>query len=339
MRLGAVHAPGGANGLYRIVLPMMALEERGHQVVRVEQGFRTPLVIDELADCDLVHIHRPVLLDDDGALVTRIHEAGALIGFDDDDNIAAAPPGLEELTGQDWMPRAKRNFDDMIARVPVVDLLTTPNPELADQFEAAGGHNVHIIENYLPGKFLRVEPRGHDGLVVGWHAADEHLIDVEALGVAATLERLLEAHPHVHVVTINIDLGIEHERYHREEVVRFDLLTERLADFDVGIVPLADIPFNQGRSNVKAREYAAAAVPWLASPVGAYRPLGKSEGGRLVQDDGWFAALDKLVRSPVDRALLRRRARAWAKRETIWRMAPAWERAFLETIEDARAAA
>jgi glycosyltransferase involved in cell wall biosynthesis len=90
---------------------------------------------------------------------------------------------------------------------------------------------------------------------------------------------------------------------------------------------------------VKAREYAAAGVPWLASPVGAYRGLGKDEGGALVEDADWFAALDELIRSSKDRAKLQKRAPRWAGRETIWRMADVWERTFRDTIADVRAIA
>lgn len=334
----------GANGLYRIVFPMMAMEARGHEVVAVEQEYRKPLAIESLAGCDLVHLHRPVMLDDEGAAVARIREAGALVGFDEDDDIGAFPreltqhPALAEM-GAEWMPRATRNFEQLLAHAPRVDLLTTPNASLAAQFEALGADNVHVIENYLPGEYLRVEPRGHDGLVVGWHAGREHVLDADALGLRPTLVRMLDEHPDVHVVTINLDLAIEHERYHHEPVTSMDRLTARLADFDIGIVPLADIPFNRGRSNVKAREYAAAGVPWLASPVGPYEQLGRDQGGRLVEDDEWLAALDELVRSRRERRKLAKNAKAWAKRETIWRMADVWEQVFLDTIEDVRAAA
>jgi glycosyltransferase involved in cell wall biosynthesis len=102
---------------------------------------------------------------------------------------------------------------------------------------------------------------------------------------------------------------------------------------------LTDTLFNRGRSNVKAREYAAAGVPWLASPVGSYRELGKDQGGRLVADDAWFEALGELIRAPAERAKMRRRGLKWAKRETIWRMSGVWEQTFLDAIAASRTAA
>ncbi|HEX4806983.1 MAG TPA: glycosyltransferase [Conexibacter sp.] len=341
MRLGAV-GQDGANAYYRLVLPLMAMRERGHEIVHVVQEYKRVIDVRPLLGCDVVHIHRPALLYDDGDVVTRLLEAGVTVGFDEDDNVIDMPEGLEEKTDQPWMPRARRNFELLLEHVGRVQLVTTPSDHLADRFEAAGARNVHVIDNYLPGAFNRVEPEGHDGVVIGWHAGREHLVDAESLGLVPTLERLLDAHPDLRVVTINIDLtrvGMRHERYACEEPTPIEALTQRLADFDVGIVPLADIPFNRGRSNVKAREYAAAGVPWLASPVGSYEQLGDDEGGRLVADDGWFEALDELVRSRRARAKQGKRAKAWAKRETIWNMAEAWERLFLDALAAARAAA
>ena len=182
MRLGAV-AQDGANGYYRLLLPLMAMRERGHEVVHVVQEYKRVIDIRPLAGCEHVHIHRPALLYDDGDVVTRLLEAGISVGFDEDDNVIDMPLGLEELTDQPWAPRARRNFELFLEHVARVDLVTTPSDHLADRFEDAGASNVHVVENYLPGAFSRVAPQGHDGIVIGWHAGREHLVDAEQLGV------------------------------------------------------------------------------------------------------------------------------------------------------------
>ena len=339
MRLGAVYKNEHINAFYRCYLPMATLIERGHEVVEVLQERGTPLPVERLLDCDLVHIHRLMLAEDDDDCVARLRAAGVAVSCDDDDNVAAAPPELGPLVREGTLARAQRDFERLLALAPQMDLFTTPSDAIADAFEQAGARRVEVIDNYLPGSFNRVEPRGHEGLVIGWHAAAEHQLDVDALGLDRTLGRILDAHPHVRVVTLGIDLGLDHERCSREDFVPIGELTRRLADFDVGIVPLVDTPFNRGRSNVKAREYAAAGVPWLASPVGSYRHLGEDEGGRLVEDDGWFDALDRLVRSRRERARQAKRAKAWARRETIWNMSDVWEQAFLDAVAAVRAGA
>jgi glycosyltransferase involved in cell wall biosynthesis len=112
--------------------------------------------------------------------------------------------------------------------------------------------------------------------------------------------------------------------------VGFDELPRRIAEWDIGIAPLADIPYNATRSDIKVKEYAACGVPWLASPFGPYSDLGEAQGGRLVHDDGWFEALDRLVARRRERKRLSRKGRAWAKRQTMDAVADRWERLFAE---------
>lgn len=339
MRLGAVYSNGHVNAFYRVYLPMLTLREHGHEIVEVFQERDRALPLEDLRHCDLVHIHRPLLRYEDVDFVGRLQEAGVAVGFDEDDNSEAAPQELEGIVAEGSLERAKADFAVQLDRAGDFDLVTTPSPDLAARFEDAGADNVRVIDNYLPGAFNRVAPQGHEGLVIGWHAAEEHRLDVGALGLDDTLRRVLDAHSDVRVVTVGIDLDLGHERYVREEGVTIHDLTRRLADFDIGLVPLADTGFNRGRSNVKAREYAAAGVPWLASPVGAYRGLGKDEGGLLVDDGEWFEALSALIESARERGRLQKRGRKWAQRETIWRMADVWERTFQDTIADVRALA
>lgn len=339
MKLGAVYINEQVNAFYRLYLPMLTMIERGHEVVEVLQERGTPLPVERLLDCELVHIHRLLLTDDDDDCLARLREAGVAVGLDDDDDTQAAPPELEPFLAEGSLVRAKRDFARLLARAPQTDLFTTPSDELADRFEQAGAANVEVIDNYLPGAFHRVQPHGHEGIVIGWHAANEHALDVEALGLREVLLDLLARHADLRVVTIGIDLALEHERYRREEFLPIAELTQRLADFDIGLVPLADTPFNRARSNVKAREYAAAGVPWLASPVGPYDALGREEGGVLVEDGDWHGALDELIRSRRERRKLAKQAKGWAERETIWNMAGVWEQAFRDTIAAVRAAA
>jgi glycosyltransferase involved in cell wall biosynthesis len=338
MRLGVVYIPEQVNAFYRAYLPMVALHERGHQVVEVLQRRGTPLPVAELARCDAVHIHRLLLTEDDDDCVARLRDAGVAVCLDDDDDSEAAPPELEGLVAEGSLERARRDFARLLARAPQADLVTTPSVAIADRFERAGAPQVRVIENHLPGAFNRVRALGHEGLVIGWHAASEHRLDADALGLEAVLGVLLERHRDVHVVTVGLDLRLDHERYRREEFVPIAELTQLLADFDVGIVPLADTPFNRARSNVKARELAAAGVPWLASPVGAYRSLGREQGGMLVEEGDWLASLEALIGARRERAKLAKRARAWAQRETIWTASAQWEQAFHHAIASARRA-
>jgi glycosyltransferase involved in cell wall biosynthesis len=74
-----------------------------------------------------------------------------------------------------------------------------------------------------------------------------------------------------------------------------------LSGFHVGLVPLARNPFNEAKSYLKGLEYAAAGIPFIASPTEEYRLLAEAGVGRLAETpDEWrdhaTALLDRDVR-------------------------------------------
>jgi glycosyltransferase involved in cell wall biosynthesis len=69
--------------------------------------------------------------------------------------------------------------------------------------------------------------------------------------------------------------------------------------WDIGLVPLADTPFNRSKSVIKTFDYAAMGLTVLASDMPVYRgSLADRTGGMLVPNDAesWYAALSLLVR-------------------------------------------
>ncbi len=333
-----------ANSLYRSMVPAKALERRGHQVDVFRQFRGEPRVsLDQLGGYDVVHVYRLILNEDDG-YVERLHDAGVRVCFDNDDDIGA-------VTQQMWDDMAESGLverrvigqiveegDRSLALLPQMDLVTTPSESIADRYRALGAPLVEVVPNYLPGGIGATRPVRRDGLVVGWHACDEHEWDRRALGIDAMLREVLDAHPEVHVVTVGLQLDLPPARYTRVPHVVLPELFDNVAGFDIGLAPLADIPFNRNRSDVKLREYACAGVPWLASPVGPYKDYGEDQGGRLVEDDEWFDAIDRLIRSPGERSRARKRGRKWAKRHNMDQMADVWEDLLLDVAEMGSAA-
>jgi glycosyltransferase involved in cell wall biosynthesis len=71
---------------------------------------------------------------------------------------------------------------------------------------------------------------------------------------------------------------------------------------DIGIVPLNNVMFNDAKSYIKGLEYAAAGVPFIASPSPEYLELAESGVGRIARDwDEWEYHFDEL-RDPQKRA-------------------------------------
>jgi glycosyltransferase involved in cell wall biosynthesis len=319
MRIGAVWLVN-ANANYRAIDPLRAMERRGHEVLWPDDPEANPEVR-RLATCDVVHVYRRA--DDEiRPLLTQLTRGGTPFTYDNDDDFTSTPkqsPGYRDVGGL----RGQRYFAATVKVARMARAASTTTERLAAKYRDAGVERVEVIPNQLSPDLPR--PRNsHPGIVIGWVAALEHRVDVDRLKLGEVLARLLERHPDVRVECIGVNLGLS-ERYRHDASVAFEDLPRRIAGFDVGIAPLADIPWNWARSDIKVKEYAAAGVPWLASPIGPYRDLGEDQGGRLVPDDGWLEALERLVPHRRERKRLARRGKAWAKRQTIEAVADRWE--------------
>jgi GT2 family glycosyltransferase/glycosyltransferase involved in cell wall biosynthesis len=106
--------------------------------------------------------------------------------------------------------------------------------------------------------------------------------------------------------------------------------------WDIGIAPLADTPFNRGKSAIKAMDYAALGLAVAASDVAAYRDtVADGATGLLVAstEAAWFDALSRLVRDPALRLGLARGARtAFAERWTLAAQAELRRAAWREVV-------
>jgi hypothetical protein len=331
MKLGFICPPIN-NAYYRAIIPMRALESRGHTVVwpvKLDEDAPTR----ELLTCDLVHCYRR---GDRPEHLRQLSNRGVAITFDNDDDFALAEvsDGGSGLAGSRYNRKIARR---LLHAAELCDLVTTPSEALADSYRRAGIEHVAVIQNYLDrGTFGFGSTSRHAGIVVGWIAAREHRLDLERVPLLDALRRLLDAHDDLRVLTVGVRLPLRSDRYEYIERVEYPDLLKVIARIDIGVAPLADTAFNRSRSNVKLKEYGAGGATWLASPVGPYRGLGENQGGSLVADDDWFAAIDALLRSRRACKRLAKRALKWARRDTIDAHVEQWEDAFLATIARVR---
>lgn len=337
MRATIVADPVTLNIAYRGYQPAQALAARGHDVVlaEIDEDDLRPETID---GSDVVYVYR-YQRKSTQRILREAQAAGAAIVWDNDDDLTSYPSRDVESRRKGAL-RSQQVAASTAAMVRLADLVTTTTPFLADGFRRQGAAQVRVVENFVAPEFAgAADGRArHAGVVVGWVAALEHLFDLRTLRLRATLQRLLDAHPDVHVESIGIELELERDRYRSHGFVWFRDLPATMARFDVGIAPLVEADFNRARSNIKVKEYAALGLPWLASPVGQYVGLGEQHGGRLVDDDRWYEELERLICSARDRRKLGKRAARWAKRERIEPNADRWVDVFEEAIRRRHAA-
>jgi hypothetical protein len=320
MRVAVVAATSIVNAVYRGMV-LTELRRLGHHVDIDRDG--EALDDGRLQDVDVVHVHRYLESDTRRAL-GRLRDRGVAIVWDNDDDFSGSP--LRTKGGLHVQERQA----SVRAMMQVADLVTTTSAYLADQFRSWGAAEVAVVENYVPPSYTadRHAVARRDGVVtVGWIAAGEHFYDLRELGLRATFERLLAAHPDVELATVGIALGLPAERCRHARLVEYRDLARHAASYDIGIAPIADIPFNRARSNIKVKDYAVMGVPWLASPIGPYVGLGERQGGRLVADDRWYEELERLVVERRARQRLAKRALRWGDSQRIHRNVRAWEAA------------
>jgi glycosyltransferase involved in cell wall biosynthesis len=335
VRIGLLCNPGLVNSNYRSYQPLAAVARRGHEVVRNVAG--QAIAPQALLSCDAVHVHR---IADPGMclLARRLRSEGVGIVWDNDDDIAALPRSNPHYARLGAAGRRER-VAGIAELVRLADVVTTPSAVLADRYRELGAHDVRVLENRLPREFLGVAPVPHDGVVIACLAGLEHRLDYEQLGLRDALAGVLATHRDVRLLTIGHGLGLAPDRTEHIPLAGFLDLVRILARADVGIAPLADIPWNRARSNVKLKEYAAAGLAWLASPVGPYVGMGDREGGWLVPDDGWDVALERIVTDARARRKLAKRGAKWVKGEGVEAHAGAWEQALRDAAEHGRARA
>jgi hypothetical protein len=334
MRITLVSDPELVNSNYRTYQPMQVLSRLGHDVRYNRVG--EPIVdLTTLLSSDVVHVHR-YWTHDMQRIVEQARAAGVGIIWDNDDDVTAVPRSnpLYKHWGGAKRPRVVAGIQRM---VQLADIVSTPSAVLAEQYRAGGARDVRIHENFLPVEWGKIARPKHDGVVVAWLAGLEHQLDYDRLRLRDTLLRLLERHPDLRVMSIGLGLGLPADRYEHHPLVDFLDLARTLAAADIGIAPLADVPWNRARSNIKLKEYGAAGLAWLASPVRPYLGLSEQQGGRLVADDDWHEELERLIVNARERRKLAKRASKWAKGQTIDQHAKLWLSACEDAAERGRA--
>jgi len=325
-----------ANGHYRAILPLQELARRGHTVhwpgdptfARLHDGGALAwdaLMVQQMHDDEAIGVMR------------RARAGGVGVVWYTDDNLGAVTRGSQAWHRLGGRRGVRRHFTQALEAARTAHVVTTTNEHLAQVYRERGCERVVAIENYLAPQDLRQGRRRHQGVVIGLTAAGEHEPDLRQLKLPAALERLLERHDGVRVIAIGVDLRLRSE--HRYQYVwgcEIEELIPLESEFDIGLAPLCETAFNQARSNVKLKEYAAAGAMWLASPVGPYVGMGEEQGGLLVADDAWLPTLEALLTDPDRRRALAARARAWAEGQTISAGAARWQATFRDAIERAR---
>jgi glycosyltransferase involved in cell wall biosynthesis len=333
MKIGVLVKSTVSNAVYRAITPMLALGERGHEVVVVQPAEDGRFSPQRLFDCDVVHVYRgsedPQVLKS----MDELRRRGIAVTWDDDDDVRLIPADAPGYKANYGGLNVQRRIRQQIAMTSKADVVTTTTQVLADLFRKHADGPIEVVESYLDSWQYARDGRRHDGVTIGWVASLEHVTDVRMLDVTSMLRSVIARDEQVRVTTVGVKLDLDPERYTYVRRVDFYDLSKFLSQLDIGIAPIADHPMSYARSNIKVKEYAGAGVPWVASARGSYVGLGAKKGGVTVADDGWEQALLELAGSRLKRMRLRRKAESWGKSQHIKHHTQRWEAVMQMAVE------
>lgn len=208
------------------------------------------------------------------------------------------------------------NRDHLTRVVEAADLLTVSTPFLYEWNKGRHNDNVVMIRNSINVNQFTPRKQTDRKPVIGWAGSVQYRNgDLEIL--REWLPDFLESydltfHHAGHTVgapSFAEVVGIDPARVTTSPITRITEYADGLK-FDIGIVPLNDIPFNHAKSNVKGLEYAASNIPFVASDLPEYRLLHESGVGLLATTpEEWRSQMESLL-DPTYRAKQARLGRA-----------------------------
>lgn len=197
------------------------------------------------------------------------------------------------------------NIDHYKSVIQQGDGVVVSTPFLYDKMKNDFGcKNVHLVENCVTVSDFRSRLLNTKKPVVGWVGSTSHRSgDLEIIGPVLN-NRSFRLHHSGHVngaVTFAAKVGLDEGRVTKSPMYPPEHYAKNAFVFDVGLAPINDIPFNHAKSWIKAIEYAAAGVPFVASDVAEYRRLFDTYGiGRLASShEEWTSHLEELCNHRV----------------------------------------
>lgn len=305
-------------GSYRLLYPMRLLQARGFDVERrgpdLAPHFRGVIVLQRPTEREVAVESIPKLQGKGFAVVVEV-----------DDDLSALHP--QHIAYKRLHPKFSPNDNHswLEAACEQADLVTVSTPALAARYAPHG--RVAVLPNLL--RAADIAPGPSIGRRFTWAGQPmTHPTDARVAG------RAVQA-----LACEGWELAVFDEEAAAELGARqYDLLPWRpldsyvqsLREFGLGLVPLREGAFNEGKSWLKGLEYAGAGVPFIATPTSSYRELATLGAGVLASTEKeWRKRALELARDEDARLRLAesglRAARSLTYEEHAYRWWDAWK--------------
>lgn len=222
-------------------------------------------------------------------------------------------------------PLVRRLFKKKIAEVMRhAAAVTCGNHYLADYARRAT-ERVHLIPTVIePERYVPKSGHAPKEVVIGWIGSPTSMRYLAEL--KPVLEDLMREYPvRLHIVGGKKGIGLGE----RESVLDWseDTETVLVGQFDIGVMPLHDSPWELGKCGYKLIQYMGCGLPVVGSPVGVNSDIIRDgdNGFLAATPEAWKTALSKLIRDPGLRLSMGRAGRRMVEEQyntkaagTLW---------------------
>jgi len=268
------------------------------------------------SEADIVMWQRQYLPE--SLMLTRaLKQKGIIVGSNIDDNVWKLPDG--NPAKQIYQGETLARYEQILREV---DFLTTSTPylkKLALKFNP----NVYVERNLVEPHYNEFVAPGRDKgqedtIRIGWHLTVHHSSDAEI--IKDVISAITQKYSQVRWIMMGwlppSVAKLPKNKWEYFDFVPVDAFYPALAslDFDIGIAPLQDNPFNWGKTHRKFSEYAILGIPCILSPILPYLGLDKEEVAILPEKnstENWVKALSFLIEHQEEREAQARRAYYW----------------------------
>ncbi|MFK7699185.1 glycosyltransferase [Pseudomonas caspiana] len=199
------------------------------------------------------------------------------------------------------------------------DLIYASTPYLAEHLQKLYPEQKVFFGMYAPYMAAQVGeiPKRHrTSQVFGYMGSKGHQEDLEL--VSPSIARLLEERDDLRFEVFGtiqmpselLRFGDRVKSHKVNQAYSGFLTTLATLNWDIGLAPLVDEPFNLCKAPTKFVEYTAAGIPVVASNIAVYRNVMPPNGGLLVETD-WYQSIKQMLDDDELRASALRSAREY----------------------------
>ena len=242
---------------------------------------------------DIIFVQRESIMLGTSFIERKYAKRGVKLVFDFDDSI-----WIQNVSDANKMFRWLKNPSKTSKIISYASLVFAGN-EYLKNYALKYNENVIIVPTTIDtNEYTRVKQKNKDEIVIGWSGSITTIQHFEyALPFLREIKNKYQNKVKFRVIGdanyINRELNIKGKEWNKTSEI------EDLSEFDIGIMPLPDDEWANGRCGLKGLQYMALKIPTIMSPIGVNSQI-ISDGvnGMLASNvDEWVNKISQLIES------------------------------------------